>query len=284
MFVLEEDLEESIDDEESSNDPVDDVSSGYFETIEAGRDSLKDGFDRAEEVIPRTETHRRLTPSVTLLPTGQLVFSRAFDVFLGKSKTEPLGTHNNLLFKWGFYKRYAFTSEIVRGDQVGGDNDGESEIIDKYEPVWGHPRALFVQCLDKVVEFRSLPLSSKWPKNILSVRSVLESIQTNPSLGRMGDYRMPMYRTSYKKDDSEKVWYDKLKLIPQENEKYVFTGDSLILSEVDKTCALLFCTHGNGIKNRIKNSIGDSKTQVTFTESIIPFDPNDLDRHRDIPF
>lgn len=280
MFVLEEDLEESIDDEESSNEPVDDVSSGYFETIEAGKDSLKDGFDRAEEVIPRTETHRRLTPSVTLLPTGQLVFSRAFDVFLGKSKTEPLGTHNNLLFKWGFYKRYAFTSEIVRGDQVGGDNDGESEIIDKYEPVWGHPRALFVQFLDKEVEFRSLPLSSKWPKNILSVRSVLESIQTNPSLGRMGDYRMPMYRTSYKKGDSEKVWYDKLKLIPQENEKYVFTGDSLILSEVDKTCALLFCTHGNGIKN----SIGDSKTEVTFTESMIPFDPNDLDRHRDIPF
>ena len=137
MFVLEEDLEESIDDEESSNEPVDDVSLGYFETIEAGKDSLKDGFDRAEEVIPRTETHRRLTPSVTLLPTGQLVFSRAFDVFLGKSKTEPLGTHNNLLFKWGFYKRYAFTSEIVRGDQVGGDNDGESEIIDKYEPVFG---------------------------------------------------------------------------------------------------------------------------------------------------
>ena len=65
MFVLEEDLEESIDDEESSNEPVDDVSSGYFETIEAGKDSLKDGFDRAEEVIPRTETHRRLTPSVT---------------------------------------------------------------------------------------------------------------------------------------------------------------------------------------------------------------------------
>ena len=74
--------------------------------------------------------------------------------------------------------------------------------------------------------------------------------------------------------------YDKLKLIPQENEKYVFTGDSLILSEVDKTCALLFCTHGNGIHN----SIGDSKTEVTFTESMIPFDPNDLDRHRDIPF
>ena len=44
MFVLEEDLEESIDDEESSNEPVDDVSSEYFETIEAGRDSLKDGF------------------------------------------------------------------------------------------------------------------------------------------------------------------------------------------------------------------------------------------------
>ena len=28
----------------------------------------------------------------------------------------------------------------------------------------------------------------------------------------------------------------------------------------------------------------NSKTEVTFTESMIPFDLNDLDRHRDIPF
>ena len=75
-----------------------------------------------------------------------------------------------------------------------------------------------------------------------------------------------MYRTSYKKDDSEKVWYDKLKLIPQESEKYVFTGDSLILSEVDKTCALLF-------RDGIMNSIGDSNPEVTLTESMIPFNP-----------
>ena len=303
MFVLEEDLEESIDDEESSNEPVDDVSSEYFETIEAGGDSLLTSFNEAEEVIPQTETHRRLTPSVTLLPTGQLVFSRAFDVFLGKSKTEPLGTQNNLLFKWGTYDRID-QSVVGYKIQIEGESSSifdsnlktlkeswdkdpdyfkefdkyfkkdDTSIQKRYIPVFRPPKALFIQFLDKEVKFRSLSLSSKWPKNILSVRSILEPITKRINAGDY-DERLSMHTTSYKNDSvEEKVWLEKLTVVPRKSEKYVFTGDSLILSEVDKTCALVF-------RDGIMNSIGDSNPEITFKESMIPFDRKDLD---DIPF
>ena len=83
MFTSEENLEEETDNQEEETD---EVSKEYFKTIDSGGESLLDNFYDAEQITPDTAKHRRLTPTVTLLPTGQLVFSRAFDVFLGKNK------------------------------------------------------------------------------------------------------------------------------------------------------------------------------------------------------
>jgi hypothetical protein len=80
---------------------------------------------------------------------------------------------------------------------------------------------LYIGFSDKEQDFISLKIKSKWPKNVFGIKPVLDAVEEK-----------------IKKEDIGLPLVGLFPVMPETNQKYVFSGNSLEVDVDDKKCAL----------------------------------------------